>query len=91
MIAVDWIRSPVIARGHYNMWKRYIELQCSRANFERRMFAELPNGLARNVTEISINARIDAVITVYHRDAFAEYNHDAFQIVLGSDDESGED
>jgi hypothetical protein len=55
------------------------------------MFAELPNGLARNVTEISINARIDAVITVYHRDAFAEYNHDAFQIVLGSDDESGED
>jgi hypothetical protein len=91
MIAVDWIKSPVIARGHYNMWKRYTELQCSRANFERRMFADLPNGLARNVTEISINARIDAVITVYHRDAFAEYNHDAFQIVLGSDDESGED
>lgn len=91
MIAMDWIRSTVIARGHYNMWKRYIELQCSRANFERRMFAELPNGLARNVTEIAINARIDAVIAVYHHDAFAEYNLDAFQIVLGSDDESGDD
>ena len=91
MIAMDWIRSTVIARGHYNMWKRYIELQCSRANFERRIFAELPNGLARNVTEIAINARIDAVITAYHHDEFAEYNQDAFQIVLGSDDESGDD
>ena len=80
-----------IARGHYNIWKRYIELQCSRANFERRMFADLPNGLARNVTEISTNALIDTVITVHHRDAFAEYNRDAFQILLGSDDESGED
>ena len=65
------------------------------------MFADLPNGLARNVTEISTNARnvteistnalIDTVITVHHRDAFAEYNRDAFQILLGSDDESGED
>lgn len=91
MIAVDWIRSSVIARGHYYMWKRYIELQCSRANFERRIFAELPNGLVRNMNEISINARIDAVATVYHRDAFAEYNHDAFQIVLGSDDDSGDE
>lgn len=88
MIAVDWIKSPAIARSHYEMWKRYIELQCSRANFERRMFSDLPNGLARNVIEIAINARIDTVITVYQRDAFAEHNHDAFQIVLESDDDS---
>ena len=91
MIAVDWIRSPMVARSHSEMWCRYIELRCSRANFERRMFAELPNGLARNMNAISINARIDTVITAYQRDAFAEYNNDAFQVVLGSEDESEED
>jgi hypothetical protein len=91
MIAVDWIKSPAVARRHYDMWKRYIELQCSRANFERRLFADLPAGHARNVIEISINARIDTVISAYHKDGFAEYTNDAFNIVLENDDESGED
>ena len=91
MIAVDWIKGPAVARRHYDMWKRYIELQCSRANFERRLFADLPAGHARNVIEISINARIDTVIAAYHNDAFAEYNNDALHVGLGSDDESGDD
>jgi hypothetical protein len=92
MIAVDWINNPVGARAHYAMWKCYIDLQYSRANFERRLFAELPNGHARNVTELAINARIAAVIAVHQRDAFAEYSNDAFSIVLGSDDDdSGEE
>jgi hypothetical protein len=52
----------------------------------------LPNGHARNVTELAINARIAAVIAVHQRDAFAEYSNDAFNIVLGSDDDdSGEE
>jgi len=63
-------------------------LQYSRAHFERRMFADLPNGHARNVTEIAINARIAAIVAVYHRDEFAEYSQDAFSIILGSDDDS---
>ena len=91
MIAVDWIKNPSVARGHYEMWKKCIELQYTRANFVRRMFADLPNGHARNVTEIAINARIDAVINVYQKDAFAEYSHDVFQIILESDDDSSED
>ena len=91
MIAVDWINNAAGARGHYTMWKCYIELQCSRANFERRMFAELPNGHARNVTEIAINARIAAVVAVYQRDAFAEYSNDAFNIILGSDEDSDDE
>jgi hypothetical protein len=88
MIAVDWINSNAGARGHYAIWKRCIELQFSRAHFERRLFAELPNGHARNVTEIAINARIDAVMKAYETDVFAEYSQDAFNIILGSDDES---
>jgi hypothetical protein len=92
MIAVDWINNPAGARAHYAMWKCYIDLQYSRANFERRLFTELPNGHARNVTELAINARIAAVIAVHQRDAFAEYSNDAFNIVLGSDDDdSGEE
>jgi hypothetical protein len=90
MIAVDWINSNAGARGRYEMWKRYIELQYSRAHFERRLFADLPNGHARNVTEIAINARITSAVNVYQRDAFAEYSQDAFQIMLGSDYESDE-
>jgi hypothetical protein len=43
------------------------------------------------VTELAINARIAAVITVHQRDAFAEYSNDAFNLVLGSDDDSGEE
>jgi hypothetical protein len=91
MIAVDWINSAAGARSHYEMWKRYIELQYSRAHFERRLYAELPNGHARNVTEIAINARIAAIVTVYHRDSFAEYSQDAFGVVLGSDYESDDE
>jgi hypothetical protein len=90
MIAVDWINSNAGARGRYEMWKRYIELQYSRAHFERRLYSELPNGHARNVTEIAINARITSAVNVYQRDAFAEYSQDAFQIMLGSDCESDE-
>lgn len=90
MIAVDWINSNAGARGHYEMWKRYIELQYSRAHFERRLFADLPTGHARNVTELAINARIAAAINLYQKDAFAEYSQDAFQIMLGSDYESDE-
>ena len=90
MIAVDWINSNAGARGRYEMWKRYIELQYSRAHFERRLYSELPNGHARNVTEIAINARITSAVNVYQRDAFAEYSQDAFQIMLGSDYESDE-
>ena len=48
-------------------------------------------GHARNVTEIAINARIAAAVNLYQTDAFAEYNNDAFQLVLENDDESGED
>ena len=88
MIAVDWINGR--ARLHYEMWKRYVELQYSRAHFERRMFAELPNGYARNVTEIAINARIAKVLQVYQHDAFAEYSNDVFNVILGSEDESDE-
>lgn len=91
MIAVDWINSNAGARGRYEMWKRYIELQYSRAHFERQLYSELPNGHARNVTEIAINARIAAAVNLYQTDAFAEYNNDAFQLVLENDDESGED
>ena len=88
MVAVDWINTASGARGHYDMWKKYIELQYSRANFERRLFAELPNGHARNVTEIAINSRIAKVVEVHQRDAFVEYNQDIFGVVLGSDYES---
>jgi hypothetical protein len=91
MIAVDWINSNAGARGRYEMWKRYIELQYSRAHFERQLYSELPNGHARNVTEIAINARIAAAVNLYQNDAFAEYNNDAFNIVLENDDESGGD
>jgi hypothetical protein len=86
MIAVDWINGR--ARLQYEMWKRYVELQYSRAHFERRMFADLPNGHARNVTEIAINARIAAIVAVYHRDEFAEYSQDVFSVILGSDGDS---
>jgi hypothetical protein len=91
MIAVDWINSNAGARGRYEMWKRYIELQYSRAHFERQLYSELPNGHARNVTEIAINARIAAAVNLYQNDAFAECNNDAFNIVLENDDESGGD
>lgn len=91
MIAVDWINSIAGARLHYEMWKRYIELQYSRAHFERRLYAELPNGHVRNVTEIAINARIAKVAEIYQRDAFAEYSQDAFGVVLGSDYESDDE
>jgi hypothetical protein len=91
MIAVDWINSAAGARSHYEMWKRYIELQYSRAHFERRLYAELPNGHVRNVTEIAINARIAKVAEIYQSDAFAEYSHDAFGVVLGSDYESDDE
>ena len=84
MIAVDWIRSEEIARVHCDMWKRYIECESSRVNFERRMYAELSNGLARNVNEISINARIHAVTSAYHRDGFAEYNNDVELLLSGA-------
>ena len=90
LIAVDWIKNPVVARTHYDMWKRYVDLQYSRANFERRLFGELTNGNARNVTETAINARIDAVIQLYQKDGFAEYTQDVFKIILGSDDDSDE-
>ena len=91
MIAVDWINSVSGARGHYDMWKKYIELQYSRANFERRLFADLPNGHARNVTEIAINSRIAKVVEMYQRDAFAEYSQDIFGLVVGSDYESDDE
>lgn len=91
MIAVDWINNVSVARGHYEMWKKYIELQYSRANFERRLFADLPNGHARNVTEIAINSRIAKVIEIHQRDAFVEYSQDAFSIVLGSDYDSDDE
>jgi hypothetical protein len=91
MVAVDWINNVSGARGHYAMWKKYIELQYSRANFERRLFADLPNGHARNVTEIAINSRIAKVVEVHQRDAFAEYNQDIFGVVLGSDYESDDE
>jgi len=32
-----------------------------------------------------------SIIAAYHKDAFAEYADDAFNIVLENDDESGED
>jgi hypothetical protein len=54
------------------------------------MFADLPNGHARNVTELAINARIAAIVAVYHRDEFAEYSQDVFSVILGSDDDSDE-
>ena len=63
---------------------RYIECESSRVNFERRMYAELSNGLARNVNEISINARIHAVTSAYHRDGFAEYNNDVELLLSGA-------
>jgi hypothetical protein len=91
MIAVDWINNVASARGHYAMWKCYIDLQYSRAHFERRIFADLPTGHARNVTEIAINARIAKVLHVYQETAFAEYSNDIFNVILGSDDESSED
>ena len=91
MIAVDWINNAAGARGHYAMWKCYIDLQYSRANFERRLFADLPNGHARNVTELAINARVGAVVAVYQRDEFAEYSNDLFNVILGTDYESSED
>ena len=85
LIAVDWIQNPSVARSHYEMWKRYVELQYSRAHFERRVFSSLPNGHARNVTEIAINARIGAVCALYQDNAFSEYAHDVFDLVLGND------
>ena len=88
MIAVDWINNAVVTRARYDMWKRFIELQYSRANFERRMFADLPNGHARNVTEIAMNARIAKVLQVYQEDEFAEYSNDVFNVILCSEDES---
>jgi len=90
LIVMDWIKNPVVARTHYDMWKCYVDLQYSRANFERRLFGELTNGNARNVTETAINARIDAVIQLYQKDGFAEYKQDVFKIILGSDDDSDE-
>ena len=68
----------------------YIDLEYSRLNFERRLFGELSNGNARNVTERAMNARIDVVKQVYEKDGFAEYTQDAFKIILGSDDDSDE-
>lgn len=91
MIAVDWINNASAARGHYEMWKKYIELQYSRANFERRLFADLPNGHARNVTEIAINSRIAKVVEVHQRDVFAEYSQDIFSLVVGSDYDSDDE
>jgi hypothetical protein len=82
MIAVDWIRSEDAARGHSSMWKRYMELERSRVNFERRMYGELSSGLARNVNEISIKARIDVVARAYHRDGFAESNNEVLSLSL---------
>jgi hypothetical protein len=90
MIAVDWINNATVTRARYDMWKRYIDLQYSRANFERRLFADLPNGYARNVTEMAINARIAKVLQVYQHDAFAEYSNDVFNVILNSEDDSDE-
>jgi len=55
------------------------------------LFADLPIGHARNVTELAINARIAKVLHVYQETAFAEYSNDIFNVILGSDDESSED
>ena len=88
MIAVDWINCPVVARGHYEMWKKYVELQYSRMNFERRLFADLPNGHARNVTESAINARLCKVNELYEVDEMMGSSEDVFNLILGSESES---
>ena len=74
------------------------ERESTRDNFERRMYAELSSGLARNVNEISINARIDAVTSAYNRDgfafacacAFAESNKDVV-LLSGAGDNNSDD
>jgi hypothetical protein len=53
--------------------------------------ADLPNGHARNVTEIAINSRIAKVVEMYNRDAFAEYSQDIFSLVVGSDYDSDDE
>lgn len=90
LVAVDWINSPAGARSHYEMWKKYIDLQYSREHFERRVFEKLSNGNARNVTELAINARIAAVCALYQENQFSEYETDLFKLILqnnGSDDD----
>jgi hypothetical protein len=59
-----------------------MELERSRVNFERRMYGELSSGLARNVNEISIKARIDVVARADHRDGFAESNNEVLSLSL---------
>jgi len=82
LIAADWIQNPVVARSHYDMWKKYIDLQYSREHFERRIFEKLSNGNARNVTEIAINARIAAVCSLYQENGFSEYETDLFKLYI---------
>jgi hypothetical protein len=73
------------------MWKRYMELERGCVNFERVMYAELSAGLARNVNEISIKARIDVVARAYHRDGFAESNNEVLSLLSPENDNTSDD
>lgn len=88
MMACDWIQQ----RQHQNqgqnqghirdgMWRQYIKIQNSREHFERRIFADLTDGVVRNTTPSAINARISAVIAAYTGGAFEDYQQDLFALI----------
>lgn len=87
MMVCDWIQTQTHQPHHQGqqchdaMWVQYIKIQNSREHFERRIFAELPDGVVRNTTPSAINARISTVIAAYTGGVFDDYRHDAFALI----------
>ena len=84
MLVCDWIQGGGVGGvggGHDEMWRQYVKIQNSREHFERRIFAELPDGVVRNTTASAINARILTVLAAYESRVFEDYRHDAFALI----------
>lgn len=86
MMACDWIQqrqnqNQIQCHNRDGMWRQYIKIQNSREHFERRIFADLTDGVVRNTTPSAINARISAVIEAYTGGAFEDYQQDLFALI----------
>lgn len=81
MMVCDWIQGGAVGGAHDEMWRQYIKIQNSREHFERRIFADLADGTARNTTAVAINTRILTVLAAYEACVFEDYRQDAFALI----------
>lgn len=81
LMMCDWIQGGAVGGAHDEMWRQYVKIQNSREHFERRIFADLADGAARNTTAVAINTRILTVLAAYESRIFEDYRQDAFALI----------